>query len=86
MAKRERVALLIQKVSVAPGVLRAARERAGLRQVDVADRLGVLQVEVSTWERGRHVPVALALALADLLDLDADLVVAPVERDVAAAG
>ncbi|HEV2859026.1 MAG TPA: helix-turn-helix transcriptional regulator [Solirubrobacterales bacterium] len=36
--------------------LRIARQRAGLTQQGLADRLGIHQSGVSAWERGRCVP------------------------------
>jgi DNA-binding transcriptional regulator YiaG len=36
-----------------PGLLRAARERAGLKQTELADALAVKQSRVSGWERGQ---------------------------------
>jgi len=34
----------------------AARTKAGLRQVDVAERLGIAQGTVSMWEQGHNNP------------------------------
>lgn len=55
------------KATVA-GNIRAARDVAGLRQRDLAERLDVDPMLVSKWERGVHTPgakhfAALALAL-----------------------
>lgn len=37
--------------------LRAIRERMGLRQIDLADKLGVTQVTISAYERNvRYIP------------------------------
>jgi len=57
-------------------VLRQARERLGLRQIDLARRLRVKQSSISQWESGKHVPdvgnrIALAaelrIALQDIM-------------------
>jgi type I restriction enzyme M protein len=40
---------------LAPGI-RRARLREGLTQADVAEKVGVSQAQVSTWETGRHTP------------------------------
>jgi transcriptional regulator with XRE-family HTH domain len=57
-------------------LLRSAREKAGLRQVDVADRLGWPQSAVSKYESGerrldlvelRQVCEAIGIALVDLV-------------------
>ena len=36
--------------------IRKARKAAGLSQIELADRLGVYQRDVSCWERGVHLP------------------------------
>jgi len=54
-------------------ILRDARVAAGLTQEDVAERLGMSQSAVSTWESGAAVPGRGTIArLADLLPVDRD--------------
>jgi transcriptional regulator with XRE-family HTH domain len=51
--------------------LKALRERAGLSQQELADRIGVDQASVSRWENGRGEPgVSIAGELADALGVD----------------
>lgn len=51
--------------------LKIARIRADLEQAQVAEKLGVSQVTVSLWERGkREIPPARAKQLSELLSLD----------------
>jgi transcriptional regulator with XRE-family HTH domain len=51
--------------------LRVARRRAGLRQQDLADRLGRHQSGISMWESGRLVPKITSIALlADALEIE----------------
>lgn len=38
--------------------LRELRKRAGLTQIEVAERMEVLQGAVSHWEQGLHLPTA----------------------------
>ncbi len=42
--------------------LRVARRRAGLRQQDLADRLGIYQSGISFWERGGCLPQITSIA------------------------
>jgi transcriptional regulator with XRE-family HTH domain len=67
-------------VSVFPQRLREVRAAAGLKQTDVADRLGVSSVTVSRWERGAMTPPlsrvheiadALGVAVGELVTGDA---------------
>lgn len=52
------------------GLLRAARQRAGLSQYAAANRLGVLPSVVSRWESGQRTPEMGTLTrLADLYDI-----------------
>jgi transcriptional regulator with XRE-family HTH domain len=54
-----------------PAKLRHHREAAGLRQQDLADRLGVEQPRVCEWETGVHVPSAETLwAIAAALGVE----------------
>ena len=41
--------------------LKAARKAAGLSQVELAERVGCRQVDISRYESGRHEPKALTL-------------------------
>lgn len=41
--------------------LKQARQAAGLTQVQLAERIGCLQKDVSRWEAGLHEPGALTL-------------------------
>ena len=51
--------------------LRIARRRAGLTQQELADRLGIWQSGVSTWERGLCVPQITSVArLAQALEIE----------------
>lgn len=53
--------------------IRAARERLGLRQEDVAEMLGVDRNTVGSWEIGRHSPRSKMRRLREVLQLDEDL-------------
>lgn len=54
-------------------MLRAARERAGLRQSEAARLAGIGQPHMSHMEAGRRVPSAtVARTLADVLHLEGD--------------
>ncbi len=56
------------------GVVRAARDRLGMEQADLAARVGVGQQAVSTWERGKSRPRrAMVRAVAETLQLDEEL-------------
>jgi transcriptional regulator with XRE-family HTH domain len=51
--------------------LRIARQRAGLTQQDLADRLGIKQSGISLWERGLCVPKPASIArLAKALEIE----------------
>ena len=51
-----------------PEEIKAARERLGLTQTELAAQLGVAQSRVAVWETGKHAaPPFLALALRALL-------------------
>lgn len=53
--------------------LAACRQRAGLRQQDVADKLGVSLMTYGSWERGtRAISFEQACALADLFSCSLD--------------
>lgn len=53
--------------------LAACRQRAGLRQQDVADKLGVSLMTYGSWERGtRAISFEQACALADLFRCSLD--------------
>jgi len=49
--------------------IRSARERAKLKQSDLASMLGVTNRSVSNWETGRHVPQSKEALIRDVLDL-----------------
>ena len=56
--------------------LRAARERLGLRQAELAAELGVSQATVSHWETGRSEPsLGRLLELAEVLETSLDALV-----------
>lgn len=51
--------------------LRVARRRAGLRQQDLADRMGNHQAGISMWESGKVVPQITSIArLAEALEME----------------
>lgn len=53
--------------------LRQRREKANLRQQDVADKVGVTKMAVSLWESGTNMPTADKLAvLAELFKCRVD--------------
>lgn len=69
--------------------IRAARERLGLRQEDVAEMLGVDRNTVGSWEIGRHSPRSKMRRLREVLQLDENLdpigPVAQLRTDIATA-
>ena len=53
--------------------IKRLREAAGLRQYELAERMGVKQASVSAWESGQAMPSAANLVkLADILDCTVD--------------
>ena len=53
--------------------IKRLREAAGLRQYELAERMGVKQASVSAWESGQAMPSAAnLLKLADILDCTVD--------------
>lgn len=53
--------------------IKKLREAAGLRQYELANRIGVKQASVSAWESGAAMPSAANLIkLADILDCTVD--------------
>jgi transcriptional regulator with XRE-family HTH domain len=53
-------------------LVKAGRERLGLKQEDLAAELGVRQPTVSGWENGRRIPAfGLAVKVARRLGIDA---------------
>ena len=53
--------------------IKKLREAAGLRQYELAERMGVKQASVSAWESGQAMPSAAnLLKLADILDCTVD--------------
>lgn len=49
--------------------IRAARERAGLTQQELAARLNVTNRTVSNWELGRHIPLNSEARIREALDI-----------------
>jgi transcriptional regulator with XRE-family HTH domain len=61
---------------ICPDRIRAARQAAGLTQVEVAARLNVQQATVSHWETGRKSPTTANLVrLAFLLGVNVDTLI-----------
>ncbi len=53
--------------------IKKIRESRGMRQYELADRMGVSQASVSAWESGAALPSAANLIkLADILDCTVD--------------
>ena len=53
--------------------IKRLREAAGLRQYELAERMGIKQASVSAWESGLAMPSAANLVkLADILDCTVD--------------
>lgn len=53
--------------------IKKLRKAAGLRQYELANRMGVKQASVSAWESGKAMPSAEnLLKLADILDCSVD--------------
>ena len=53
--------------------IKKIRESRGMRQYELADRMGVSQASVSAWESGAAMPSAANLIkLADILDCTVD--------------
>ena len=51
--------------------MRAARERLGITQLDLAIQIGVAQPAVSVWEsRGAAIPKARAAQLSEILNVE----------------
>lgn len=50
--------------------LRQARERLGLTQTALAEKVGVSPESISNWERGRHVPKNRLARLRSILKID----------------
>jgi DNA-binding transcriptional regulator YiaG len=46
-------------VDVSPEAIRVARQRLGLTQVQLAERIGCTPIAVSYWERGTRTPTGL---------------------------
>lgn len=53
-------------------ILAEWRKRAGLTQAQLAERLGVSQVRISTLESGSHPSVELLSRIVDEMDPDAE--------------
>jgi transcriptional regulator with XRE-family HTH domain len=68
-------------------LMKARREHLRLRQVDVAEALGVERSTVASWETGRASPEArLILPLAKLLKIPADELLAEPTKVEGVAG
>jgi putative transcriptional regulator len=70
-----RAALAAKRKAVARpgigGVIKAAREQAGLSQEQLAQKLGVTRQTVGSWERGKTQPSLTMIALlCKLLDIN----------------
>jgi transcriptional regulator with XRE-family HTH domain len=66
-------------------LIREARKRAGLTQVELAERLGTTQPQIARWENGKTSPSFRAVVEAIRacgLDLDARIVTADLEHRV----
>ena len=50
--------------------IRTARERARLKQSDLAELLGVTERTVSNWENGKHLPARRETQLIEILQID----------------
>lgn len=60
--------------------LAAARINRGMRQEDVAKRLGVSKQSIVNWERGRRKPnAATIMALSQIYEIDVDHIFLPKE-------
>ena len=65
-------------------VIRQHRERAGLTQRQLAERIGGSEIGVRTWERAASAPtLETFLLLAKALDVDAVALLCEVQRRVA---
>ena len=54
--------------------LRSIRKQKGITQTDLADRMGVLQKDISRWENGQRTPTLHFLReLCIVLDISADV-------------
>lgn len=53
--------------------IKAIREKKGLKQTDIAEKLNINQSAVAAWETGKALPRAETLiALADILECSID--------------
>ncbi len=53
--------------------IKNARKSVGIRQIELADKLGVYQKDISRWENGQTIPNSLTLAeICKALGVSAD--------------
>jgi DNA-binding transcriptional regulator YiaG len=77
LERKETLATLQGEGLVSEKQLKFARKVLGLRQMDLAERLGVTTETVSRWETGvepfkRHVQLAISKLLEDAIRMDND--------------
>lgn len=66
--------------------IRAARERAGLTQQELAARLNVTNRTVSNWELGRHIPLNSEARIREALDVRDGALSADTHQEVSRRG
>jgi DNA-binding transcriptional regulator YiaG len=67
-------------VDVSPTAIRIARQRLGLTQVQLAERIGCTPIAVSYWERGTRTPTGLYARAVQAILAEAET--APEAREV----
>jgi len=60
-----------------PGLMLAARQRLGLTQVQLAERIGCTSIAVSYWERGVRTPTGLYARAVRALLAEAETITPP---------
>ncbi len=63
--------------SLTPEAIRLARQRLGLTQVQMAERIGCAAIAVSYWERGVRTPTGLYARAVRALLAEAEAVTPP---------